>query len=35
VTPAYRRATARALAVVHEVNRKRLGETARQFDGLM
>lgn len=35
VTPAYRRALARTLAVVHAVNRKRLGETARQFDGLM
>jgi anaerobic magnesium-protoporphyrin IX monomethyl ester cyclase len=35
VTPAYRRAKARALAVVHEVNRKRLRSTARQFDGLM
>ncbi|MFW5881422.1 MAG: B12-binding domain-containing radical SAM protein [Roseicyclus sp.] len=35
VTPAYRRAKARALAIVHEVNRKRLRSTARQFDGLM
>lgn len=35
VTPAYRRAKARTLAIVHEVNRKRLAATARQFDGLM
>lgn len=35
VTPEYRRAKARALAVVHEINRKPLPATARQFDGLM
>ena len=35
VTPAYRRAKARALAIVHDVNRKRLRSSARQFDGLM
>jgi radical SAM superfamily enzyme YgiQ (UPF0313 family) len=35
VTPAYRRAKARALAVVYEINRKRLRTSARQFDGLM
>ena len=35
VTLAYRRAKGRALAVVYEVNRKRLRSTARQFDGLM
>lgn len=35
VTPAYRRAKARSLAVVHDVNRKQLRATARQFDGLM
>lgn len=31
----YRRAKARALRVVHEINRKVLRETSRQFDGLM
>lgn len=32
---AYRRAKARALAIVYEINRRPLGETVRQFDGLM
>lgn len=32
---AYRRAKARALAVVHAINRKPLRDEARQFDGLM
>jgi len=32
---AYRRAKARALATVYEINRRPLGETVRQFDGLM
>ncbi|MEL6644247.1 MAG: radical SAM protein [Pseudomonadota bacterium] len=32
---AYRREKARALAVVYEINRKPLRETARQFDGTM
>lgn len=35
VDRAYRRAKARALATVFEINRKPLRETARQFDGLM
>ena len=32
---AYRRAKARALAVVHDINRQALRDAARQFDGLM
>ena len=32
---AYRRAKARALAVVYDINRQRLRDAARQFDGLM
>lgn len=32
---AYRRAKARALAAVYEINRRRLRDAARQFDGLM
>ena len=32
---AYRRAKARALAVVHQINRQPLSDAARQFDGLM
>ncbi len=32
---AYRRAKARALKVVHQINRRHLSNTARQFDGLM
>jgi len=32
---AYRQAKARALAVVHQINRKPLRRGARQFDGLM
>lgn len=35
VDRAYRRAKARALRVVHQINRKPLREAARQFDGLM
>lgn len=35
IEPAYRRAKARALATVFDINRKPLRETARQFDGLM
>ncbi len=31
----YRRAKARALAAVYEINRRRLRDSARQFDGLM
>jgi anaerobic magnesium-protoporphyrin IX monomethyl ester cyclase len=34
-TPAYRRAKARALDVVYQINRRQLRDTARQFDGLM
>lgn len=34
-TPAYRRAKARALAVVYQINSRQLRDTARQFDGLM
>lgn len=34
-TPAYRRAKARALEVVYQINRRPLRDTARQFDGLM
>lgn len=32
---AYRRAKARALSVVHQINRRQLSDAARQFDGLM
>ena len=32
---AYRRAKARALALVHQINREPLRDAARQFDGLM
>lgn len=32
---AYRREKARALSIVHQINRRHLRETARQFDGLM
>lgn len=35
VSRAYRRAKARALSVVHQINRKPLRENARQFDGTM
>jgi hypothetical protein len=35
VDRSYRRAKARALATVHEINRKSLRETSRKFDGLM
>lgn len=38
ITPpdrAYRRAKARALSVVHQINRQPLSDAARQFDGLM
>jgi radical SAM superfamily enzyme YgiQ (UPF0313 family) len=31
----YRKAKARALSVVHEINRRPLRDSARQFDGLM
>jgi anaerobic magnesium-protoporphyrin IX monomethyl ester cyclase len=34
-TTAYRRAKARALEVVHQINSRPLRDTARQFDGLM
>ncbi len=34
-TPAYRKAKARALKVVYQINRRQLRDTARQFDGLM
>lgn len=34
-TPAYRRAKARALEVVYQINSRPLRDTARQFDGLM
>ena len=34
-TPAYRRAKARALDIVYQINRRPLRDTARQFDGLM
>lgn len=34
-TAAYRRAKARALEVVHQINSRPLRDTARQFDGLM
>ncbi|WP_159974512.1 B12-binding domain-containing radical SAM protein [Roseobacter cerasinus] len=33
--PAYRKAKAHALALVHEINRRPLRDAARQFDGLM
>ena len=32
---AYRRAKARVLSVVHQINRRKLPDAARQFDGLM
>ena len=34
-TLAYRRAKARALEVVYQINSRQLRDTARQFDGLM
>jgi anaerobic magnesium-protoporphyrin IX monomethyl ester cyclase len=34
-SPAYRRAKARALEVVYQINSRQLRDTARQFDGLM
>lgn len=34
-TPAYRRAKARALEIVYQINRRPLRDMARQFDGLM
>jgi radical SAM superfamily enzyme YgiQ (UPF0313 family) len=34
-TPAYRKAKARALEVVYQINRRPLRDSARQFDGLM